>query len=54
MLRAKILAPFWLDLVSFCEAFSVFTSTFEIFGNIMIFFMQFYGVRLISDPSRYN
>ena len=33
MSRAKILAPFLLDLVSFCEAFAEFTSTFEIFKN---------------------
>ena len=31
MSRAKILAPFLLDLVGFWEAFTTFTSTFEVF-----------------------
>ena len=43
-------SAFLLDLVSFCEAFAEFTSTFEIFKNID----NFYRVRLTSDPSRYN
>ena len=53
MSRAKILVPFLLDLVSFCEAFADVTSTFKIFKNNDIF-MQFHELRLASDHSRHN